>query len=581
MILNCQPRGLAMNVLSCGMTRVQKILIFLLIGSALLTNLLIMFPYGWNHCFQTICGISFSGMYRAHDEIWHMALAQTAFRSFPFQTPIFAGAPLTGYHYLSSLLIVPFSLLWIPPAFTFFWILPIIWFALFTWISWKIARAITPSFSFLFFYLFFQFFAGSLNYLIRLRNYGDLFIQKSELTLQSAQYLRNPPAMWSFITFLIVLYFLIQKKRTKASLILITLCVILGYGFKFYGGISISLLIFFYSIFSPKKNSRLLLVMIITSAASVLFFYNPFISVQTGGIFSFAPFATVHQIIEDKDYFYLPNLVLARYYLTEHGLSPRLIGIETLSVIMMIFFSFGTRIIAIFSIAYHIILKKMSSWQWSILLTSITLLAFSFLLIQKGDWFNTIQFSFYAMLAMNIFAAWSLYYLIRIPRFKIVGYYGAILIVLLTIHTSIDTVYAHFLKPKLVYISTEEVRALSFLNKEPYGTVFSLPFIQGNMYDPTNTKPLILYNTVDTAYIAAYTAKPLWYADQGQLAVTGVNYKNRKQQFATFSKFALRETGARYFYIIKAHPLAKQAIEKAKKEKLNLLYDNEFVRIYN
>ena len=69
----------------------------------------IMWQFGRYRCVNDICGIFFGGVYRAHDEVWHIALARTAFDKFPFRVPIFSGASLSGYHFLFSYLLFLFS----------------------------------------------------------------------------------------------------------------------------------------------------------------------------------------------------------------------------------------------------------------------------------------------------------------------------------------------------------------------------------------------------------------------------------------------------------------------------------------
>ena len=89
----------------------------IIIGIALITQMLIMFPSGSRYCYQDRCGDYYWGVHE-HDGIWHLALANAAFKSFPLKMPTFAGESLTGYNWLIDFPIFLFAKVGIPTSFT-------------------------------------------------------------------------------------------------------------------------------------------------------------------------------------------------------------------------------------------------------------------------------------------------------------------------------------------------------------------------------------------------------------------------------------------------------------------------------
>ena len=73
------------------------ILIITLIG--FFFHMLIIVPSGSYYCFGGKCGFYFWGAH-GHDSIWHLAISQVSFKTFPFVAPNFAGALLYGYNFL-------------------------------------------------------------------------------------------------------------------------------------------------------------------------------------------------------------------------------------------------------------------------------------------------------------------------------------------------------------------------------------------------------------------------------------------------------------------------------------------------
>ncbi|MEM4248431.1 MAG: hypothetical protein QXH80_04110, partial [Candidatus Nanoarchaeia archaeon] len=125
---------------------------------------------------------------------------------------------------------------------------------------------------------------------------------------------------------------------------------------------------------------------------------------NTGFIFS--PFSIVHSIIEEKNLFYLPKLVNARYYLySVNPLSPRLLAIELFTAFLFLFFNLGTRFLGLVDFLIRGIKRKVNLFEITLFLGTIFPFSLSLLFIQKGIWWNTIQFSYYGLFLANFFIA--------------------------------------------------------------------------------------------------------------------------------------------------------------------------------
>ena len=141
--------------------------LFLLIVPAFLVYMLVIFPSGSYFCINNKCGYYFWGVH-GRDAIWHLAIAETSFKRFPFIAPTYAGANLYGYNWLMDFLIFIFSKFGIPSIFTYFKLIPLTWFLVFTSLLIILARKIKDHPLFVGIFLFLSYFAGSFSYLLTL-----------------------------------------------------------------------------------------------------------------------------------------------------------------------------------------------------------------------------------------------------------------------------------------------------------------------------------------------------------------------------------------------------------------------------
>ncbi|MEK7112139.1 MAG: hypothetical protein AAB875_02315, partial [Patescibacteria group bacterium] len=135
--------------------------------------------------------------------------------------------------------------------------------------------------------------------------------------------------------------------------------------------------------------------------------------------------------------------------------------------------------------------------------------------LQAGTPWNTIQFFYYSLFFSGILAGIVLGESAkRVPSI-------AVFIFLLTIPTTIGTL-SHYLPSRPpAKISKEELKALNFLAKEPTGVVLTYPFdaLKAKEAEVNPPRPLYLYES--TAYVSAFTKKPVYLEDEVNLDITG------------------------------------------------------------
>lgn len=208
---------------------------------------------------------------------------------------------------------------------------------------------------------------------------------------------------------------------------------------------------------------------------AILLFYDPLSVTKGGSIFIWAPFATVHHLIENETLFYLPRMVLARYYLYAHGMSPRLIAIELFSVFLFVIFYFGTRIIGTFYILKQLVTKKITQFEIVVTVGILLGIILSVLFIQKGDWFNPMQFAVGAAFLINIFAAKFMYELFQ--KNKLLGIAVGLIVFVLTFIPNLVNL-GYLSDPARYVVPQGEVQILDYLKKLPDDPVFFLSSIR-------------------------------------------------------------------------------------------------------
>lgn len=484
----------------------------LLIGLAFVTQMVVMLPSGSTYCHEDRCGDYYWGVHE-HDGIWHLALANAAFKGLPLSMPTFAGARLTGYNWLIDLPIFLLTKVGVPAQFTYFKILPVIWFLLMI-VSWRtFARSYShANEKYWQWLLFFLFFGSSLSFILTLWHQGSLVGNSALLAMQPPMMLSNIQFAYTLPLLASVAGILFRNKKRFSEEVVLLVTLFVAFGLKFYGGAIILAFIVIHSLLY-KQWKRMVAVLCVATAAIVLF-YQP----KWGGsaILSFAPLATVYPIIEEKLLFYVPPLANARY-------SPNLLKqvvVAIVAVTIFIMFNFGTRLIGILRVG------KLTRYEWSVFLTAMVAVLANILLVQRGEWWNTVQFLYYGFFLLNILVAKELAEWEKGNKTPIAKRIVMILVVAFSVPGSLDTlrVFAHF--PAGSYVSEQEKEILGELKNQPEGVVLALPLTRSEA--GLSYSPAPLYHRYETAYVAAYTGKLTYFNDTVQSRLVGINYSDRE-----------------------------------------------------
>ena len=531
-----------------------------------------LFVIGWIVNLSLVLPIN---MHLGHDTFWHMSLISVAFDSFPFQVPIHIGTQLQGYNYLLDYILYLISLTGISVLVTYLIIAPLVYLSFLTVLSVIFAKRFFASMHYVASFLFFTFLASPFSYLLSYFHKGTLFDGYSfPTTMQSTTALSNMAYAATIPLLLGVLIIMLNKKISIKHTVILSILVAVSFGFKFYGGVVVGFLVFIYfliTLIQTRNIAKFILygfIVAVPSIVTVIFFYDPFSSSQTGSIFSFYPLSIVHPLIEDPKGIYFPNLVLARYYLIEAGgFSPRLFAIELFTVFLYVVYNAGTRIIGFISIASKILKRKMSLFELSVCITIVFSGTMSVLFIQKGgDWWNTVQFFGYALFFLNIFAATTLDLLLK--KKTIASIIFAVCIVILTLPLNIELVWKSIhLVGKSNGMSENEVAALAFLKDQEEGIIFTIPV------------------TYTSSYVSALAQKPVYFADENMLTNIGIDYEPRKKELMNLEEIDYKTLDIDYIYYLK-YPEMEQAysaiviLNELARHQYKEIYSNEEVIVY-
>lgn len=536
------------------------------------------FPSGSSYCYQEKCGIYFWGVH-GHDAIWHLALIENSFKQIPFISPIFSGAQLSGYNYLFDLII--FLLTVITPLSSliiFFKIIPVFWFVAFMVLAIMLARKIKDDNVFVFIFLFFIFFSSSFTYILTLIKDRTIIGSAGLLSQQILHIMYNTQYALSILIILYLLIKIVDDKINLRTVFIFGFLTFINMGLKFYGG-AVTLVLCGLFILSKSCSIKLKntifysLIILIFFGLSILLFYSPFSSTKTGFIFGFAPFALVHPITEDPGLFYQRSLTDARYFLVTKGLSPKLIFIEVINLMLFLCFYMGVRFIGLIYLILKIISRKFKVYDLIMLGTMIIATVASLLLVQKAEWWNTIQFFYYTIFLSSIYLAEFVYYLYLKKNW--LSKLLIILIFLFSIPTTIDiAVNSLKLFPGGTYIPKEEVEALQYLKKQPKGIVYS-PFFNDKIRHNQQV-PIPLYANGDTAYVTAFSGQTSYFNDLVQIRLTGIDYKKRMQMILSNDCRILKEID--YVYYNNNYKISRSLFDCP--TKLEFLWGNRVATIY-
>jgi hypothetical protein len=578
-------------------------LLALLLFFGVLTQGLTVFKSGLPFDF----GLGFWGP-NGHDGIWHLSIISELKNHFPPQNPVLSGVPLKNYHYFSDLVIAQIAkILPISVLDLYFRFFPALISLLFGLVVFILVRQITRSEAASLLAVFISYFGGGFGWIVNLLREGKLGGESMFWATGSVSFLLNPPFALSVVIFLaglLLFYQFFQNKivgfhtigfHTRGGLgshsgsmhlkSILLISVLWGslIQFKAYAGVlvlaSLAIVGIWELVFKRTFNFLKILVPIALISALV-FLPNNF---ESSNLLAFSPFWFIHTMVDYQDRFYWQRLSNARTAYVQMGWWWKFILAEILGFLIFFFGNLGIRFLALGAVLSWIKSKFKIDPFWLFVATFFFLgLLIPLIFIQMGTPWNTIQFFYYSLYLANILAAIVFWQIIKNWP-KLLQFVVIAIFCIVTIPTTLGTLYYHYLPSRPpARLSFGELEALEFLKGQPHGIVLARAYDEKLRDKFDLPLPLFVYET--SAYISAFSQKTEFVADEVNLEIIGVSYKDRvigtKEFFRTrdenFARDFLRKNNIKYIYVTKF----ERWDPNEKSLDIKKIFENDEVKVY-
>ena len=554
----------------------KPLLLLLIIGT--LTWSITMVKSGWQYAF----GLGFWGP-NGHDGIWHLAIADSLARG-SLGMPIFAGEQLKNYHIGFDLLLAAIhKATFIPVSLLYFQILPPILAFFIGWLTYKFVNEWTNSKVAAWWSTFLVYFGGSWGPIVSLVRYDTVGNESMFWAQQAVSTLINPPFALSLVVLLCSVCLLkwYVKKPTLGNLLIVTLLFGLLTQVKVYAGVLSLVALFTAGALQLIKEKKTDIVKLFFSSFVLsLILFVPLNQGSTS-LIVFQPFWFLETIMAVSDRVNWPRFFEAVMNYKTGGVWWKLIPAYTVAFLIFWFGNLGIRAIGHFQ-TWKILKKQepMGLFLWVIAIIGTIL---PMLFLQKGTPWNTIQFFYYSIFIMSIFAGGPLakWTSAKNNRVRV----SVLLIVLLLTFPTVYATLRNYLPSRPpAKLSNEEVEALSYLAKEPQGVVLTYPFDQYAANQAVRNPPRPLYLYESTAYVSAYAGKPVFLEDEVNLNITDYNWKARRKAVEEWLNTSdqkqaykfLRDNNIKYIYWVKG----QRAVLGEAQLGISRLFENKAIDVY-
>ena len=525
-------------------------------------------------------GIGFWGPL-ARDGVWHEALVGQIAHNIPPINPGFAGLALTNYHYFYDAFIYFLSQASFLPVRQVIYILFPVGLSMILgqvtyFLSYSLFRnRLAANLS-----LFFLYFGSSFGWVLSLLRGQEIGGESAFWANQPVSINLNPPFALSLLMIVGILLLVSSYTKNHSKKVAVLLIALSGIivGVKVYAGVIVLAGLLGVSVVRYLRNREKDMVWIFTGSAVLAVSVFFLISREAGGLISIQPLWLIDTMIDAGDRVGIPNFTARRFaYIGGHRWIQYAF-FEALAIIIFIAGNLGTRIVGLLGGRREFI---KNSQHVFILFACIAAFLPPFIFVQKGNPWNTIQFFYYFLFFAGLYTANTLAVMWQ-KTSKI--YVKAIVIVVLII-TPISSIatFRSWLYPRSpAYLSVKEGEALAFLAKEPYGAVLTHPFegsLRAKFADPY---PILVY--ADSAYVAAFTGKPVYLEDAEQQIILDADYATRGRELDRFftdtdlvwSNDFLATSGVTYLYLPKIYYLPAAEVEYSMRK----IFENSEVNIY-
>ena len=449
---------------------------------------------GWSGCKESECGLWIAERH-IHDSLWHIAIANTAFQSLPPQHPIYAGESLTHYNYFFDvLLFVLQAVARISPIAGYFQVMPIVTTPLYIGSVWFVAKALFSDRQKARMWLVTLLFFGN-SFAFLMTAYSSHTLVGSSirgfpliLSIQPITMFYNHQFALSCVFLLLAMWILHKNKSgvsfQRATVLAFLFAVLLA--IKVYAGAAMLSYVGIYLFIKTLQKKQK--VTPVTAFVVQAILWSGIVMVGMYGVrlgepptFVYDPLAFIRSIIDDPSHFFNVSIALARTYLeAQPSFSPRLVAIYGGGIVLFYLVNFGVRLVALWQLVSMIRMKKVEAHSIALWLTIIFLSVMPLLFVQAGDWFNTMQFLYYAVFFMSFLAADVL------AHTKGVVQIASIVCVFIVCAIPLVDVIRLTSEPQ-VYIPEDTMQAANYLKDQPMGTVYTYGFVMGDSRIPALT----------------------------------------------------------------------------------------------
>jgi hypothetical protein len=569
----------------------------LVIIPAFVLYMLAVVPSGTYFCFESRCGLYFWGAHE-HDANWHIALAQVAFKTIPFNVPIYAGEALRGYNFLLDIVMYGLWQVGLPPLIAYFKLFPLLWFIFFAISLRVLANTIAKCVGWTRVTLlracvyFFVFFGSSLGFLLTFRDGKGIDGALSRLTMQGPLNMTNLQFVFSVLCYAWAMTLIIRESLERTfqgrTAGILALLLFLVAGLKFYGLVALFPWYAFYFILLLKmRKFRIVPVFVVACLLAGLLagviFYDLLGSPSRAGIV-FAPLKTVYPIVEDPNLFYNAFLTRGRYYLEQTGsFGAQYMRIILQTYLIFIVANLGTRLVFMMFFAGYLLrqlARKRACSRYVFVLpaasSALVTTLFGTFFVQKGEWWNTIQFFYFTTITASIFAGLGMYVFFQ----KLCRYRGMVRAALMTLGIilisttflpNLDTITTFAIPSRATYIPDQELRALKRLREEPFGVVLA----PGQIIRDERLLP----QKRSSAYISAYSGHIEYVADSSQYGLLMIDSKKRHDRVRQRDCTVFNDIN--YFYVAQSELLTAWELAcDFGKAGLQRIYHSDGISVY-
>ncbi len=488
----------------------------------------------WKSGQLTIFGLGIWGAH-SHDALVHLSLIKSfANNPFSFENPNFSPHPLQNYHFFYDYFLALIHLVTkIPVQTLFFQVFPpfnAFFIGILSFTLLKQLKFATPS---IVVSLLAIYFAGSLGFIPSFFNNQSLFGGESSFWMtQSITTLVNPPFALSLCVLLgfLVLFDRWINNLNVMRLVVLSLLSGLLIQVKAYASVLLLTalgLIFLKSLITKNKSLKQISLLFLLSVIFTLTLFLP--SYKPGsGLFVFSPLWFIRSLFAAQDRLDLVRFANAWQAYVISGNYPKLLLLQLVGVVLFFLGNLGVRILSLPQLISS--LKERSTSQLIAVMTLIGLIL-PLVVVQKGNSWNSIQFSYYSLFFLSLLLGPAVVFLLNHCKnlFQLLGLITLLLFV--SLPTTIGSLRNYTSKTPSTYIPYPELRLLDRLSQEK-GRVL-VPYYQELKARPlTAPKPLFAFDS--TSYVTAFCGLPAYFADDVNLSIMNYDFNTQKTQVERF-----------------------------------------------